>query len=167
VASFKATLEEARQADLLLHVVDASSPEAEDQVRAVVEVLTELGLEDHPTLLVLNKADRVPDRSFLDVLRAHHRNSVTISAARGEGLDELERVVRDALLDRALDAEVETGVSDGRILAYLAQHAQIQYRTYNQDSDRVLLQCRLPRRCFNFLQEHGVQVRANGQRMYA
>ena len=165
VASFRATLEEARQADLLLHVVDASSPEAENQVRAVVEVLTELGLEDHPTLLVLNKADRVPDRSFLDVLRAHHRNSVTISAARGEGLDLLEQAVREALLDRALDAEVETGVSDGRILAYLAQHAQIQNRIY--DHDRVLLQCRLPRRCLDFLQEHGVQVRATVQRMYA
>ena len=130
VASFKATLEEARQADLLLHVVDASSPEAEKQVQAVVEVLAELGLEDHPTLLVLNKADRVPDRSFLDVLRAHHRDSVTISAATGEGLDELEQAVREALLDRALDAEVETGVANGRVLAYLAQHAQIQNRTY-------------------------------------
>ena len=75
--------------------------------------------------------------------------------------------MREALLDRALDAEVETGVSDGRILAYLAQHAQIQNRTYDHDRDRVLLQCRLPRRCLDFLQEHGVQVRANGQRMYA
>ena len=165
VASFKATLEEARQADLLLHVVDASSPEAESQVKAVIEVLTELGLEDHPTLLVLNKADHVPDRSFLDVLRAHHRNSVTISAARSEGLDELEQAVRQALLERELEAEVETGVANGRILSYLAQHAQIQNRTY--DEDRVLLQCRIPRRCLSFLRDHGVEVRANGQRMYA
>ncbi|MFO0891037.1 MAG: GTPase HflX [Isosphaeraceae bacterium] len=165
VASFKATLEEARQADLLLHVVDASSPDAESQVKAVVEVLTELGLEDHPTLLVLNKADRVPDRSFLDVLRAHHRDSVTISAARRDGLDQLEQAVREALLDRALEAEVETGVSNGRVLAYLAQHAQIQDRLY--DEDRVVLHCRIPRRCLNFLHENGVQVRSNGQRMYA
>jgi GTP-binding protein HflX len=165
VASFKATLEEARQADLLLHVVDASSPDAESQVKAVVEVLTELGLEDHPTLLVLNKADRVPDRSFLDVLRAHHSDSVTISAARGEGLDALEQAVREALMDRALDAEVETGVANGRVLAYLAQHAQIQDRSY--DADRVVLQCRIPRRCLNFLHENGVEVRSNGERRYA
>ncbi len=90
VASFKATLEEARQADLLLHVVDASSPEAESQIQAVKTVLAELGLENHPTLLVLNKADRVPDRSYLDVLKAHHADSVAISAARGDGLDRLE-----------------------------------------------------------------------------
>jgi GTP-binding protein HflX len=101
VASFKATLEEARQADLLLHVVDASSPEAEKQIEAVKSVLAELGLEEHPTLLVLNKADRVPDRSFLDVLKAHHHESVAISAARGEGLEALEEAVRDALGERS------------------------------------------------------------------
>jgi GTP-binding protein HflX len=165
VASFKATLEEARQADLLLHVVDASSPEAERQIQAVKEVLAELGLEDHPTVLVLNKADRVPDRSYLDVLRSHHRDSVTISAALGDGLDDLERAVRAALLDRALDAEIETGVGNGRVLAYLAQHAQISSRTY--DADRVLLQCRLPRRCLDFLSENGAHVRTNGERVYA
>jgi GTP-binding protein HflX len=166
VASFKATLEEARQADLLLHVVDASSPEAEKQIQAVKDVLEELGLVDHPTLLVLNKADRVPDRSFLDVLRSHHRDTVTISAARGDGLDDLEEAVRSALLDRALDAEIETGVGNGRVLAYLAQHAQIQSRTYDDDNN-VLLQCRLPRRCLDFLSENGAHVRANGQRLYA
>ena len=80
VASFKATLEEWREADLLLHVVDASSPEAESQIRAVKAVLDELGLIDHPTLLVLNKADKVPDRCILDVLKAHHDESVIISA---------------------------------------------------------------------------------------
>ncbi|WP_240911335.1 GTPase HflX [Paludisphaera soli] len=167
VASFKATLEEARQADLLLHVVDASSPDAEMQVQAVVEVLEELGLKDHPTLLVLNKADKVPDRSFLDVLRAHHRDSIAISAAKGEGLDALEQRVRLALLESALDAEVETSVADGRVLSYLAQHAQILGRTYDEENDRVVLQCRLPRRCLDFLYEHGAQVREKEIRVYA
>lgn len=165
VASFKATLEEARQADLLVHVVDASSPEAERQIQAVKKVLEELGLADHPTILVLNKSDRVPDRSFLDVLKAHHHDPVVISASRGEGLDRLEQAVREALYERALDAEIETGVENGRVLAYLAQHAQIHDRVY--DADRVLLQCRLPVRCLDFLSEHGASVRANGQRRYA
>jgi GTPase len=165
VASFKATLEEARQADLLLHVVDASSPEAEAQITAVNSVLEELGLRDQPTILVLNKVDRVPDRSYLDVLRAHHDESIAISAGRGEGLDRLEQAVREVLHERALDAEVETGVENGRVLAYLAQHAQIRNRVY--DDDRVLLQCRIPRRCLAFLSEHGAHVRSNGERLYA
>ncbi|AMV39996.1 GTPase HflX [Planctomyces sp. SH-PL62] len=167
VASFKATLEEARQADLLLHVVDASSPDAEMQVRAVVEVLEELGLKDHPTLLVLNKADRVPDRSFLDVLRAQHRDSIAISAAKGEGLEALEHAVRQALLESALDAEVEISVADGRVLSYLAQHAQIHGRTYDEANDRVVVDCRLPRRCLDFLYEHGAEVREKEIRIYA
>jgi GTP-binding protein HflX len=165
VASFKATLEEARQADLLLHVVDASSPEAENQIQAVKAVLAELGLENQPTLLVLNKSDKVPDRSYLDVLRAHHAESVAISARKREGLDRLEEVVRQVLSERALEAEVVTGVADGRILAYLAQHAQIHQRTY--DADRVRLHCHLPRRCLEFLFENGVDVQSNGQRLCA
>ncbi|MEW4451805.1 GTPase HflX, partial [Bremerella sp. JC817] len=103
-----ATLEEARQADLLLHVVDASSPEAEAQINAVNAVLDEIGLREHPTILVLNKADRVPDRSFLDVLRAHHDDSIIVSAASGDGLDRLEQAVREALNENALDARIET-----------------------------------------------------------
>jgi GTPase len=165
VASFKATLEEARQADLLLHVVDASSPEAEHQIKAVNEVLAELGLADYPTILVLNKADRVPDRSFLDVLKAHHSDSIAISAAGREGLERLEQAVREALHERALEAEVETGVENGRVLAYLAQHAQIRDRSYQDD--RVVVHCRLLPRCLDFLNEHGAQVRYNGQRLYA
>ena len=165
VASFKATLEEARQADLLLHVVDASSPEAESQIRAVKSVLEDLGLADHPTLLVLNKADKVPDRSYLDVLKAHHDESVVISAGAGDGLDRLEQAVREAMNERSLDAEVETGVENGRVLAYLAQHAQIRDRHY--DDGRVLLNCRLPRRCLDFLHEHGADVRMEGRRLLA
>ena len=165
VASFKATLEEARQADLLLHVADASSPEAESQIKAVNAVLDELGLADHPTILVLNKVDKVPDRSFLDVLKAHHDDSIAISASSGEGLDRLEQAVRESLNERALDAEVETNVGNGRVLSYLAQHANIKDRTY--DEDRVMLQCRLPRRCLDFLNEHGARVRTNGERLLA
>ena len=166
VASFKATLEEARQADLLLHVVDASSPDAEQQIEAVNAVLAELELTDHPTLLVLNKVDKVPDRSFLDVLRAHHNDSVAISAAGGVGLDVLEQAVRERLAEQALEAEVETGVANGRVLSYLAQHAQIRDRSY-RDPDLVSLNCRLPRRCLHFLREHGAAVRFDGQRLYA
>ena len=164
VASFKATLEEARQADLLLHVVDASSAEAEMQIQAVKTVLKELELEHQPTILVLNKADRVSDRSYLDVLRSHHRDCVTVSAAKGTGLDQLEEAVRDMLTHRSLETEVETGVGNGKVLAYLAQYAQIQSREYVDD--KVILQCRIPRRCLDYLNENGAHVREQRQGIY-
>jgi GTP-binding protein HflX len=160
VASFKATLEEARQADLLLHVVDASSPHAEKQILAVKTVLDELGLADKATLLVLNKADRVPDSSFLDVLRSHHNNTVVLSAATGKGIDLLQVAVRNALDAGSLDAEIETTAHDGRILAYLNQHASIQDQQY--DEDKVRVRCRLPKHCLDFLAEQGVSVRLTG-----
>ena len=165
VASFKATLEEASQADLLLHVADASSPEVEAQIQAVRDVLEELGLADHPTILVLNQVDRISDRSILDVLMAQHPDAIAISALKDDGLERLEIAVREALDERALDADVEIGVGNGRVLSYLAQHARIDGRTY--DEDKVLLHCRLPRRCLDFLSENGASVRANGARLYA
>src|SRR5436305_2285992 len=85
VASFKATLEETRQARLLLHVVDASSPAAEEQIKAVNSVLKELGCADKPTLLVLNKVDRLADLSYLHVLMKHHPKAVAVSAVTKQG----------------------------------------------------------------------------------
>lgn len=158
VASFKATLEEARQADLLLHVVDASNPEAEAQIRAVKGVLAELDLADHPMLLVLNKCDRVADPNDLEILRAHHAESVSISAVSGEGLDRLEQAVRETLNESALDVIVECAAGDGRTQAFLAQHAQIYERTFGPDGETVRLEGRLPRRCLGALRDLGVTV---------
>ncbi|MEM1118493.1 MAG: GTPase HflX [Bacteroidota bacterium] len=90
VESFKSTLDEVREADLLLHVVDVTHPNAEDHIRVVNETLEELGALDKPTLMVFNKVDALDDRGLLGQLRATHEDeAVFISAARGIGLDEL------------------------------------------------------------------------------
>ena len=72
------TLEEARQARLLLHVVDAANPHAEEQIKAVNQVLEELGCGDKPSLLVLNKVDKVADPSLVQVLHSHHPRAVAV-----------------------------------------------------------------------------------------
>lgn len=156
VASFKATLEEARQADVLLHVVDASSTEAEKQIQAVKDVLKELGLEDRPIIMVLNKADRVPDRSFIDVLRAHHEESIVISAAKKEGLDRLEQAVREKLHELAVESDVVFSPAEGKLLAYLNQNASIMNQRFDEDETRI--HCLLPRRCFRYLLENGAKI---------
>jgi GTP-binding protein HflX len=161
IASFKATLEEARQARLLLHVVDASSPAAEEQIRAVNQVLKELGCGDKPTLLVLNKLDRVSDRSYLDVLQKNHRRSVAVSAATGQGLDGLRAAVIELLTAEFADVEVEVPAGNGRVLAYLAAHAEIYRQQYNDN--HVLLRCYLPRHLVRHIQEPDVSVRVLGQ----
>jgi GTPase len=100
VAAFRATLEETVDADVLLHVVDASSPEMEEQMEAVIEVLTELHIQDKPIVTVLNKIDLVKDTYRLREMVANHPDTVYISALTGDGLPQLlltvERVLAHA-----------------------------------------------------------------------
>jgi GTP-binding protein HflX len=157
VASFKATLEETRQAGLLLHVADASSPAAEEQVQAVKRVLAEIDCADKPTLLVLNKIDQMSDRSYLHVLMKHHPRAVAISAATGQGLDDLREAVIEAVSSDFANAEIETHAGNGRVLAYLGAHAEI-YRQQYQDN-RVVIRCMLPRHLLHHIQGPDVGVR--------
>jgi GTP-binding protein HflX len=157
IASFKATLEEARQARLLLHVVDASNAYAEEQIKAVNTVLNELGCGDKPMLLVLNKADRVSDPSYLHVLQRHHPRSVAVSAVQRKGLDELQESVIEMLSADFADAEIETGAGNGKVLSYLSAHADI-YRQEFHDN-RVSIRCHLPRHLLHHIQGPDVQVR--------
>ncbi|GIW86198.1 MAG: GTPase HflX [Isosphaeraceae bacterium] len=159
VASFKATLEETRRADLLLHVVDASDPEAEHQVEAVEAVLAELGLAERPVLLVLNKADRVTDRSVLDVLSARAGQSIVISAATGQGLNALEAKVRALLAEGDTEIEVCLPVTDGRLLAFLRQHAAI--RDEATDETQLRVRCRIARRHLAALAEQGALIQSD------
>jgi GTP-binding protein HflX len=144
VASFKSTLEEARHADLLLHVVDASNPDSLRQIATVEQVLQELGVDARNALLVLNKLDAVQDHSYVDVLRARHPQAVSVSARDGTGIERLAAAVAERLGDGYVDVAVETSAGNGRLLAFLQQHAQIRDRSY-ADS-RVRLECRVPRR---------------------
>jgi len=157
IASFKATLEEARQARLLLHVVDASNPAAEEHIKAVHGVLQELGCGDKPTLLVLNKVDRLADPSYLHVLQRHHPRAVAVSAATGAGVDALAEAVMEMLSADFANAAIETDAGNGRVLSYLAAHAEI-YRQEFHDS-RVTIHCSLPRHLLHHIQGPDVQVR--------
>ena len=121
VASFHATLEEPLHADLLLHVVDASNPDAAHQMRAVDEVLADVSPHLQPDLVVFNKVDRVADRIDLAVLteRLAHRHveTVQVSAHTGEGLDDLTRAVTARLDELSHVVDVFTPPGEGRVVA--------------------------------------------------
>jgi GTP-binding protein HflX len=163
IASFKATLEEARQANLLLHVADASSPAVENQIAAAFGVLAEIGLQQKDTLLVLNKIDMLPDPQRLDGLLNRYANAIPISARSGTGLDRLAAAVADALSRTFLDVDVEMGVDNGWALAYLAANGEVLSKRYSET--RVIVHCRIPRRHLSRIDRDGVLVRphhANG-----
>ena len=156
VASFKATLEEARQADLLLHVADASNPAVLDQISAVYGVLRELGIEEKDTLLVLNQIDRLTDRGQLGPVLHRYPSAVPISAKTGAGLDELHIAVSRALSRSFSDLDVETSAANGRLLAYLAAHGEVLSRRYFED--RVIVHVRIPERHLGPLHQEGTTI---------
>ncbi|MBO5575593.1 MAG: GTPase HflX [Ruminococcus sp.] len=95
VEAFKSTLEEAANADVLIHVCDASADDCAEQVRVTNELLHELGCDGIPVVTVLNKCDKVPYIDNLDI--SHNENTVKMSAKNGTGIDELLAAVQNAL----------------------------------------------------------------------
>jgi GTP-binding protein HflX len=157
IASFRATLEEARQANLLLHVADAANPAVAEQIAAAYKTLEEIGIREKDTLLVLNKIDALPDGIRVEGLRNRYPQAIPISARRGLGLAELAAAVSTALSRTFLDVEVELGVDNGRVLAYLAAHGEVLSKRY-RDS-RVIVHCRMPRQDLHRVREDGAVVR--------
>jgi GTP-binding protein HflX len=157
VASFRATLEEARSADLLLHVVDASHPDWEGQMHVVERVLAELDLADSPILPEVNTIDAVPDSTvFAARLRELYPGAIVTTTMRTDGIMPLKAVLRD--LDRAGRpiVHVRLPVSDGARLAALYREGEVLSRA---DQDGVLdVRVRLDRWQIQKLVREGVEV---------
>jgi len=142
-ASFRATLEEAIEADLLLHVVDLSFPHYESQMDTVQQVLRELKLEDHPILTVFNKIDQIAPGEEDDIIRAHaeREDAIAISAAQGLGIDELrERIVASSQAN-SIELNLQIPQAEGRLLAQLHQQGDVLEERY--EANDVLLKVRL------------------------
>jgi GTP-binding protein HflX len=144
IASFKATLEESRQADLLLHVADASNPSVARQIESVFSVLGELGIEAKQALLVLNKIDHPRAAPFVEGMLRRYPNAIPISARSGEGFERLAHAASDALSRTFVDVEVETSVANGKLIAFLQGHSEVLSMRYVDD--RVVVHCRIPER---------------------
>src|SRR3954470_7020365 len=141
VAAFGATLEETRLADLLLHVVDASEPEDEmlSMLRAVEDVLEEIGAGDRPRILVLNKADML-DGERRRELSFRHPDGVLTSAVTGEGLDELRDRIEEAFRKTLRHVDLLVPYADGGQLAELHDLAGDLERTETAEGVRIRAQ---------------------------
>jgi len=160
IASFKATLEEANQADLLLHVADASSPAVFQQINSVYDVLRDLGIDEKDTLLILNKIDAIEDKSQLDSVLNRYPNGVAISAQTREGFEQLHKVVSDALSRSFRDVTIETDISNGKLLAYLNAHGEVLSTRYGEQ--KMLVHCRLPEKYLGSIRSDNVRVYYGG-----
>ncbi len=133
VASFKATLEEALSADLLLHVVDASSPQVFEQIQSVEYVLKEIGCGKKEILTLLNKSDTICDRRLFDTLQTVHPEAIAISAKTGMNLDQLAAAVAKKVRGGHVHFRVRINAAEGKPLSFLRAYAQHLNERYDGD----------------------------------
>jgi GTP-binding protein HflX len=143
VASFKSTLDEVREADILLHVVDLSHPLFEEQMAVVNETLEEIGAQGKPTLLVFNKLDRVENRNIVPYVGANFENAVCISAARGINMSGLTASLSALLEGSVAEYTITFGQDDYEIISRIHDDGEVLEQRY--EGERVILNFRMNR----------------------
>lgn len=134
VASFRSTLQEALEADLLLHVIDASHPQVAEQIQIVEDVLEDLGCDLSRLISVLNKVDLVEDPDTIAVLRARLPETVVISAATGDGADALSELVLRRYRESCAVFRVTAPLNSGKLQAFAHANCGVQQEAYESDS---------------------------------
>ena len=159
VASFRATLEEVNEADLLLHVIDASHPTWEEQRFVVDQVLAELGANDKPVLHVFNKIDAVEHDVLMALQERVHNllpNSIFVSCLTEEGLEPLRRALQTAVRQQRPVSTIRLPLSDGRLLAELHRNGEVL--TQSTDDDSIVLTARVDDALAGRLRQAGAVV---------
>ena len=137
VEAFRSTLEEVADADVILHVVDASHPDPEGQIRAVREVIADLDARRIPEIIVLNKADAA-DPFILERMRQRESNHVIVSAHTGEGIDELKQKIADTIPRPSLEVKLLIPYNHGEVISRLhAWDAEIKSTAFVSDGTFV------------------------------
>lgn len=133
IEAFKSTLEEAAEADFLIHVIDASSDEAENRIRVAEQVLSSLGAGSKPTIRVYNKCDL--GKEFIP--SGSEKRSVYISARNGEGIDELLEAISDVAPGKKRERSILIPYSDGGILNELHENEKVLFEEYEGEGVKV------------------------------
>ncbi len=132
VESFKATLAEAVNADLLIHVVDASSERVFEQIESVMTVLKEIGCENKDMLILLNKCDAVVNISNLETLQTLYPEAITISAKTGLNLEIAAAQIAAGINGKQTTIKVVCDAANGKLQSYLRKHADIKDEQYTE-----------------------------------
>jgi len=163
VAAFRATLEELREADLLLHILDITHQNAAEQAETVSRVLGELGLGDKPVLTALNKIDKIAAEAHQGLLTPAvleavrkvaepYADMVAISAEQGTGLEQLLAKIAEVLGREMVDITILLPYSAGELAALFHERGQVAAEEYRKEGTRI--QGRLPRRLLPLFQEY-------------
>jgi len=152
VEAFKATLEEAADADLLVHVVDVADPECDIQYQTTLKVLAEIGADTSRSLLVYNKIDKLADRGPLEAFSAAHEGALFVSARTGEGLPELVKAIEAMLTADEDELTLRVPPADYAIVTLLYREGSIISETH--DGEATILRCKVPDRLLSRIERY-------------
>jgi GTP-binding protein HflX len=152
VEAFKATLEEVKEADLLIHVIDISNPLMDMQMQAVLDVLNELRVMDKPIITAFNKIDLVDDQDRIDSYLSRVYRSVAISAEKGIGLENMVEMAKKFLPDPIIKANFMIPYDKMHILQWLHDNGDVDQSAYLPQGVRVKAQ--LPRKMLERIKEY-------------
>ncbi|MCK5581286.1 MAG: 50S ribosome-binding GTPase, partial [Candidatus Omnitrophica bacterium] len=137
VASFKATLEEAVNADLLLHVVDAANDDAFEQIESVDKVLKEIGCGKKEMIVLLNKIDDLRKKTIIESVQTVYPEAICISAKMGRSLDMVAAAVMEKYQGGQITIEVTANAANGKIQSYLRANAKIINENYKENNVEI------------------------------
>ena len=137
VAAFQATLEEISEADLLVHVVDITHPNAPEQAKAVEETLKEIKAEHIPIIVALNKLDQLPDPEAAQEALQQFPHAVAISALHGTGIADLLRLVEGELYENYSKLSVQIPYSEGQLISLFHEQGHIERVEHNRKGEFI------------------------------
>lgn len=149
VASFKSTLQEVRDADIILHVIDVSHPYHEEHIEVVENTLRDLGVQDKANLKVFNKIDLIKDKTRIEYITNKYPSGVIISAGRGINISSFESKLTGLIEKRFVEGSVKLNLADSKTAARIHSMAEvistkyddermhIRYRTNKENSDKI------------------------------
>lgn len=137
VASFKSTLEEAADADLLLHVVDISHPLIFEQISVVKEVLNQMEISNKPTTFVFNKIDKLKNKAFIERLKSEYEPAVFVSASKGLFLDELKKEICRKVRDSVEELDLRIDIKQSDLVSKVYDLAEVLNVEYEEDHVRM------------------------------
>lgn len=149
IEAFKSTLEEAKYADVILHVVDASNPQVEEQMFIVYETLRELGVKDKTIVTLFNKQDRLAGNEILRDFKADY--VLKISARTGLGLDELKNTLEKILIGNQIYIERVLDYKDAGMLQLVRKYGQLIEEKYTENG--IEIKARVPKDIYGRLGE--------------
>ena len=152
IEAFRSTLEEARYADIILHVVDASNPQMDEQMHTVYETLQNLGVKDKPVITVFNKIDRMEDIWVPRDLHADYY--VKISARTGEGITEFLQAVEAVLREQKVEIEALYPYKDAGKIQLIRKYGELQEEEYREDG--IFVRAFVPAELYGQVRPEGV-----------